>query len=182
MESRHPILLASFDPLAVRGWLNVPLHLLTDCSIPLAEISPNLAPVVAENMLAGLSNALTLPGESALELNLSKRLALAAAELRRGATVRVAASAVEWSERQLERVFLSEMGLTPKMFARIVRLRRAIAFANAGTTLSTAAYSAGYADQSHFNRDMRALMSGSPSSLLQNVGNAKDIVDGKMAD
>jgi transcriptional regulator GlxA family with amidase domain len=180
--SRRPIEVASFDPIAVRGWLNIPLHLVTDRSIPLADIEPSLAQAFAEKFLASTTDVLAIPGESTLKFKLHMRLALAVANLRHGATVRATAGAVEWSERQLERVFQFELGLTPKLFARIVRLRRALGAAKAGATLASAAANAGYADQSHFTRETQAFMSGSPSSLLQNVGNVQDILHGKMAD
>ena len=101
---------------------------------------------------------------------------------RGGATVRATAATVDWSERQLERVFQLELGLSPELFARIVRLRRGLAAAKAGATLATAAAAAGYADQSHSTRETQAFMSGSPSSLLPNVGNVQDILPGQMAD
>jgi methylphosphotriester-DNA--protein-cysteine methyltransferase len=75
-----------------------------------------------------------------------------------------------------------ELGLSPKLFARIVRLRRGLAAAKAGATSATAAAAAGYADQSYFTRETQAFMSGSPSSLLQNAGNVQDILHGQMAD
>ena len=181
-ESRHPIVVASFDPIAVRGWLNIPLHLITDRSIPLADIEPTLARSFAEKFFAESTEALALPGEPAPAFKLNRRLAFAVAKLRHGATVRATAAAVECSERQLERVFQLELGLTPKVFARIVRLRRALGAAKAGATLASAAANAGYADQSHFTRETHAFMGGSPSSLLKNVGNVQDIVRGQMAD
>src|SRR3984885_22312 len=60
--SRRPIEVASFDPIAVRGWLNIPLHLVTDRSIPLADIEPTLARSFAESFFAESTEALALPG------------------------------------------------------------------------------------------------------------------------
>jgi hypothetical protein len=82
-ESRHPMDVASFDPIAVRGWLNIPLHLVTDRSIPLADIEPSLARLFAEKFFAGSTDALAFPGASALAFKLNSRLALAGAQAAR---------------------------------------------------------------------------------------------------
>ncbi|GAA3109063.1 AraC-like DNA-binding protein [Kribbella aluminosa] len=65
------------------------------------------------------------------------------------------------SERYLRRVFRQAVGVSPKHFARIARVRRVI-----GTHHSwadTAAY-AGYTDQSHLIADFRALMHVTPNA------------------
>lgn len=182
MESRHPILVASFHPLAARTWLNIPLSVLRDRVVPLADVAPHLMGALAETFSAPSAEGLSLPTTMQLELKLHRRLTLAIASLRSGRSVGATAAALELSGRQFERIFEFELGLTPKLFARIVRFRRCISAAKAGTTLSAAASVAGYADQSHFNREMQAFMSGSPSIILPNVGNVQDILHGNMAD
>lgn len=61
------------------------------------------------------------------------------------------------SERQLERLFQSHIGMSPKLFSRIVRygaIRKALA---AGSHLSAdLAAQFGYTDQSHLSRDYQA--------------------------
>ncbi len=68
------------------------------------------------------------------------------------------------SARQLERRFLAVVGLRPKAYARIVRLRRSIELLHSGDTASFAEYAhaAGYYDQAHFNRDFKAFTGLSP--------------------
>ncbi|MFL6469082.1 MAG: DUF6597 domain-containing transcriptional factor [Pyrinomonadaceae bacterium] len=68
------------------------------------------------------------------------------------------------SERSLERSFRQRVGLTPKMFARIVRFQnvvRTIEGASDANMLDTA-LSFGYFDQSHMIRDFREFSSKSP--------------------
>jgi transcriptional regulator GlxA family with amidase domain len=173
---------ASFDPVTIRGWLNIPLHLVTDRIIPLADLAPKLAAPFAEKLFTGSAAALALPAASLHQFRSEKRLALAAARLKGGWSVRATAEALELSERQLERIFQCELGLTPKLFARINRLRRGISEAKAGTSLANAAANAGFADQPHFNRELRALLGGPLSLLGPNVGNVQDIRHGGMAD
>lgn len=88
------------------------------------------------------------------------------------------AETVGLCERHLERLFYEHAGLAPKIFARIVRFRRAVIAARRGVRLATAA--AAYADQAHFNRDVRDLTGCAPRSLLPNVGSVQDVVAGEM--
>ncbi|MDQ3676569.1 MAG: helix-turn-helix domain-containing protein, partial [Actinomycetota bacterium] len=82
--------------------------------------------------------------------------------------VHVAALARELavSERQLRRRVEAAVGYGPKRLARVLRLRRALASAHAGTDLGRVAAEAGYADQAHFTHDCRALAGVSPSKAL----------------
>jgi AraC-like DNA-binding protein len=78
------------------------------------------------------------------------------------------------TRRHLERLFLDQVGLTPKRLSRIRRFQRALAtleHAQASGARSaglTAATVCGYADQSHFVHEFRELAGTTPSSdLLQ---------------
>ncbi|MBL8581480.1 MAG: helix-turn-helix transcriptional regulator [Rhizobiaceae bacterium] len=65
---------------------------------------------------------------------------------------------IGWSRKHLAQRFRQDVGLTPKTVARIVRFRRALACrAHLSGSWADAAYCAGYADQSHLNREFRAL-------------------------
>lgn len=70
------------------------------------------------------------------------------------------------SERQLRRRFDSAVGYGPKRLARVLRLTRALAAAQAGEELGRVAADAGYADQAHFANDCRSLAGVTPSALL----------------
>jgi AraC-like DNA-binding protein len=69
------------------------------------------------------------------------------------------------SPRQLQRVFLEQVGIPAKFFACIVRLRRARALLASGAhvDLADVAAQAGYADQSHMTRDFSRLAGCSPA-------------------
>jgi methylphosphotriester-DNA--protein-cysteine methyltransferase len=60
----------------------------------------------------------------------------------------------------------SEVGYGPKRLARVLRLRRALDVARADG-LADAAFSAGYADQSHFTNDCVELAGLPPGRLLR---------------
>jgi transcriptional regulator GlxA family with amidase domain len=69
--------------------------------------------------------------------------------------------------RQLERIFLEEIGVSAKIFCRIVRFNHAKSMIerNADVDLRQLAYECGYADQSHFTRNFRELFGRTPADF-----------------
>jgi AraC-like DNA-binding protein len=89
------------------------------------------------------------------------------------------AAAVGYSDRRLSTLFDAEIGLTPKIAARVIRFdraRRAVQVAAPGR-LGRIAVEHGYSDQSHLVRDFVAFTGRSPTKwLAEEFGNvqAKD--------
>ena len=81
--------------------------------------------------------------------------------------VRDVARDVGLSERQLERRFLSRVGIGPRRYASLRRFERAVALAPRAPSLTHVAYQAGYADHSHFVREVRRLTGSTPGELLR---------------
>jgi len=75
------------------------------------------------------------------------------------------ASALGFSERQLQRRFLAAVGYGPKTLQRVLRLRRFLATNRFDGGLAAAAAGAGYADQAHLTRECRALTGLTPGEL-----------------
>lgn len=71
------------------------------------------------------------------------------------------------SERQLRRRFVAEVGLTPKVFSRLRRVRRACAdlLQNAPLGIAAISYDHGYCDQAHLSRELRTVFGMSPQLL-----------------
>ena len=71
------------------------------------------------------------------------------------------------SVRQVERVFEEHVGVTPKVFSRLVRLKRALHLSQAPGAPDWAgiAATAGYFDQSHLVREYRALTGETPAGF-----------------
>jgi AraC-like DNA-binding protein len=95
---------------------------------------------------------------------------LAAALQRSGGRlpIRALATRAQLSNRQFTRRFERQVGLTPKLFARTVRLN-AVFDAKARSPRATwtgLAHEAGYADQAHFVRDCRALAGRAPADFF----------------
>lgn len=76
------------------------------------------------------------------------------------------------SERRFIEVFRAEVGLTPKVFCRILRFQDALKCLEARQALSWAqlALCCGYYDQAHFIHDFRAFCGLNPSAYLAQRG------------
>ncbi|MDJ0340725.1 helix-turn-helix transcriptional regulator [Streptomyces sp. H10-C2] len=83
--------------------------------------------------------------------------AATAARLASGGSVASVAKAAGLGERQLHRRCLAAFGYGPKMLARVLRLQRALELARRGTPFAEVAVVAGYADQAHLAREVKAL-------------------------
>jgi AraC-like DNA-binding protein len=73
------------------------------------------------------------------------------------------------SERHLRRLVSAHVGYGPKLLARVLRLRRALAALRTGADLAEVAFDAGYADQAHFSNDCRELAGVPPGRFLQDL-------------
>jgi transcriptional regulator GlxA family with amidase domain len=64
-------------------------------------------------------------------------------------------------------VFLDEIGISPKAFARIVRFNRAMKAIerNPEIDLPSLTYDCGYADQAHFTRNFREMFGMTPAEF-----------------
>jgi len=72
------------------------------------------------------------------------------------------ASASSLSRRQIERLFRTQVGVSPKRLASLARFAWAAARVSRAESLSRLAFDAGYSDQAHFVRDFRELAGVTP--------------------
>ncbi len=88
---------------------------------------------------------------------------------------------LEIGERRLRRRFTAAIGYSPKTFQRVLRLQRLLALARRspcrGGGLATLAAEAGYADQAHMSRELRALTGQSPATLLHDSASTFELSD-----
>jgi AraC-like DNA-binding protein len=81
--------------------------------------------------------------------------------------VAVVAGELGLSERQLERLFLERVGVSPKHYARLRRFERAARLTRDGRASSEVAFATGYADQAHFIREFRRFTGTTPRRLIR---------------
>lgn len=74
------------------------------------------------------------------------------------------------SIRQLERKFKQEVGLSPKLYSRIIRLRHVKGELSSLEIpdLTTTAYETGFFDQAHFTKEFKFFMNETPKNYLEN--------------
>jgi AraC-like DNA-binding protein len=161
-----------FAPGTGAAVLGVPAHELRDRRVPLADLWP--APQVRR--LTGRIGSAAAPG-AALEAVAAERLRGAdpidpavpgiVRRLRAGVPVAAIAREAGIGERQLHRRCLAAFGYGPKTLARILRMNRALDLARAGTPFATVAAAAGYADQAHLSREVKALTGVALGTLVR---------------
>jgi AraC-like DNA-binding protein len=88
------------------------------------------------------------------------------------ARVSAVAQRVGVSERHLRRMFRDTVGLSPKAYVRVRRLRRALALArrSGSQPWTRVAVDAGYFDQAHMVAEFRDLTGRSPTTLWRELG------------
>lgn len=165
----------AFEPFAV-----VPMALLVDRALTLRDaLGPAAASQLADAVAAadGIAGRIAAvesflrarrpPPDSARELVTS----VVAAMLSSPPDVRVEqlAAAHGLSTRSLQRLFRRYVGVGPKWVLRRYRLHEATERIAAGECrdYGALALALGYADQSHFNRDFRALVGSSPAQYAR---------------
>lgn len=86
-------------------------------------------------------------------------------------TVRALARHAGWSHRHFTSQFRHELGITPKVLARMMRFGRFVRAAQSGavTNLADAALRYAYFDQSHLHRDARQFAGTTPRELLKGL-------------
>ncbi|MFE2480793.1 helix-turn-helix domain-containing protein [Streptomyces sp. NPDC059389] len=76
------------------------------------------------------------------------------------------AAEVGWSQGHLIRRFTEQVGLTPKMSARVLRFHRAARLlTREGANLTEVTEACGFYDQAHLNREFRALAETTPGRV-----------------
>jgi len=135
--------------------LGVPADELTDRQLPLDAVWPA---AVARRLAQAADPLTALEAASARRWRPPDRvMAGLAAGARAGRPVGVIADALGLSARQLQRRSRISFGYGPKMLIRVLRMQRALELARLGRSLADVSVAAGYADQAHLSRDVRAL-------------------------
>jgi AraC-like DNA-binding protein len=135
--------------------LGLPADELTDLQVPLADLWPGADVrriAEAADPAAALLDAAVRrwqdPDPAMVEV---------AARARAGQPVETIAAACGLSPRQLQRRCRTAFGYGPKTLVRVLRMQRAVALARRGQALAEVSAAAGYADQAHLSRDVKAL-------------------------
>lgn len=166
-----------FAPGHLPRLLGVPAHALTDVRAPLVDVLPD-GPARATVELArarlethpgsdGLLRLASELGPERHDLGLEDELTRL---LRSGARVGAVADRLGLGTRQVHRRCRQAFGYGPKVLSRVLRLQRALELGRAGHEAARVAHDAGYADQPHLAREVRALASTTWGELTRPGG------------
>ncbi len=75
------------------------------------------------------------------------------------------------SKRQIERLFKQTVGISPKMYAQIIRFNSAMAELTEKRTLTEVCYNYNYFDQAHFIKDFKRFTGMTPKSYFSHQAN-----------
>jgi AraC-like DNA-binding protein len=178
-----PVALAGvkLDPRALRWLIDTPLSEFRDATLSLQELQHAKLLELDEAVAHAASRGAASPAAVAQALDGALLRALRdmpaadrpvddlVAQIRAS---HGALSILSWIERhglcarQVERDFATNIGMTPKRYARIIRFKRSYHQLIGGTTLPHGAHLDGFYDQSHFNKEFRTFIGASPTARL----------------
>lgn len=133
-------------PGAFPSVFGVPAHAVRDLRVPLSELVPGVRLESFSDMVAFCASRVVVDP-----------VLSGTASLLRTADVASAAWEIGLSSRQLRRRCLDAFGYPPKVLQRVLRFDAAMRLAWSGLPFASVAVEAGYADQAHLAREVRAL-------------------------
>ncbi|WP_286250738.1 helix-turn-helix domain-containing protein [Streptomyces graminofaciens] len=166
------------EPGTARPLLGVPATDLLDRVVRLADLpalaarqlAAELRTTSAESIVPHLARALPdqlpPPGDSRTGLLRAAVEAMSPSADHRPDGVRELARRLAVSERQLRNLFADGVGVSPKLYARIARVRHLLAHRSPAVPWAQLATATGYYDQSHMTADFRTLMGVPPTSYF----------------
>ncbi|NUP13992.1 MAG: helix-turn-helix domain-containing protein [Polyangiaceae bacterium] len=179
--SSSSIVAVRFRPGAARALLGGNIRELTDLHVRAGDVLGKAACELEricdassiEAAVRGLESFLLqrIPAAGSLDPRVGLALRALASETEGGGVAAVA-SRLGWTRQHLSRRIEEEVGVRPKMFARVARLHRTIALSGETGQRGWAAVAAeaGYYDQAHMIRDFRELALATPEALAPELG------------
>lgn len=170
-----------FWPWGAHHFLTLPLCELTDRLVPAEDLWGTASRELEERLAAATSMGSRvdlveefLIGQLRTHHSKAPVEALVRAVWRRGGDIRVAELCAELglTERTLERIFATAVGMPPRSYIRLTRFLHACSELRGGdwTSLTRLAYDCGYYDQPHFVADVKAFSGMTPRELVAAPG------------
>jgi len=177
MRKGNGCLAICFHPGMAYQFFTVPMHALTDTTVPLSELWKHKVVEIEEKLAVAFDN------DSRAEIAqhyLLRQLAFDKKDLQIGlclkqvqasgslAAVSDLTNTVGISQRHLSRKFREYVGLPPKEYLRVSRFIQSLQYLKKypAHSLTEIGYQSGYYDQSHFNRDYKAYTGHTPGELI----------------
>jgi AraC-like DNA-binding protein len=170
-------ILVIFKEAGARAFIHEPLHELFDESVSLTQISGYQNVSCIEEQLAEASTnvqrirvieqflvaRLQYPKPDLLILSALERIRSAKGILR----IKDLAETLCISQDAFEKRFRRIVGVSPKQFSYIIRMRNILSSGLTQQSLTETAFNAGYFDQPHFNKDFKLFTGQTPTDFLK---------------
>jgi len=174
---RHHVLGIRLRPAGAYALLRAPLRVLTGLVVELEDLVGSAARALVDGCRDAASVAARfdlatrwLAARFAGAGTIDPAIAWVAAQIEAhdgGVAIAGLREETGLSKTRLATAFRDQIGVTPKVYARLVRFRRALAMVETGaTSLADVACATGYYDQPHFNAEFRELTGLTPRELL----------------
>lgn len=179
-KGRFRIFSIQFSPKGFFGIFNIPAQSFTNQTIESDAVFPKSFAVLNQQLLEAISvQEMVQYSEQFLTASLLRnkksqyfrQIDAAAYTLLYGSTaisVEQLAAGACMSMKTFERKFLQEVGVVPKLYARMARFNRAVAMKmkNNKQSWTDIAHACGYYDQTHLVKEFRALASNTPTTFF----------------
>jgi methylphosphotriester-DNA--protein-cysteine methyltransferase len=170
------IALVRFRPGGAAPFFDAPLHELFGTTVSLGELLPphanaelheRVTEADGDDARAAILEAFLLARRDTRETDALVAAAVTHLEAAQG-NVRIDALArrLAISQDAFEKRFRRAVGASPKQLASLLRIRHAIEAYRPDRSFAELAQAAGFFDQSHFNRELRAVTGQSPSAFF----------------
>lgn len=189
-KDRVATLIVKFKPWGMSGLLPFPVNDLKDFSIPLQTLFKSKASELKDNLdeLARTGNIKQcikeleafLTGSLIGDRSIDQRLKFLTDRIAANfgnISVKRLAEEVGISDRYLRKLFLAQIGLSPKRYVMVNRVTNVVRRVDEGNVVSWSdlALSAGYFDQSHMIEEFNNLLGESPEAFISRT-NREEIV------
>jgi AraC-like DNA-binding protein len=164
----------SIRPGRARQVLGYPLCQLTDRILPLEDLLSSFGRTLCSQLMAEGPNRAVALAEGALSELIAGQdpndvpLVSHIVRAMDNDTFAALDDYADWaglSPRQLRRLFQLELGIGPKRYLRIARLRRLLSKAQSNVPWANLAVDAGFYDQAHLITDFKELVNATPNTF-----------------
>jgi methylphosphotriester-DNA--protein-cysteine methyltransferase len=176
-----------FHPFGLMPLLGDSMTQMTDRIESLANIAPGHGVEIEERLASAadfharircferwfLSFAPKMRGAAKIEL--IRRATRVINEDGGASRIRDVSSRLGVSQKKLERVFCQGIGVTPKTYSRVARLKRVVHAIDLGEDWAETAYRCGYFDQAHFIHEFRAFSGLTPGAFVRETNRLNEL-------
>ena len=159
-----------FQPTALKSIFGIDAMELTDHNVNLSdlgkyELSQQLSDTISTSKQIEILSTFFL-GQINQQKTASESIDIVIGKMTKGENLCKILSALNMSERTLERHFLIHVGVPPKRFSRIIRFQSALKDLRVSKNLTQVSFQNEYFDQSHFNREFKEFTGTTPTMFM----------------